>query len=77
MVSTIVCTPVKPEFAVDMEVSMASAKGSTLLRSTDGSPRKMSLTKINFKDLVAAEFEGIEEQYIKRFKGRLNYQSVL
>jgi hypothetical protein len=35
------------------------------------------LTKINFKDMVAAEEEGVEEKYIKAFDGWLDYQSVL
>ena len=76
-VSTSVSTPLKNNDNVEVAVSTASTIGSTLSRSTLGSPGTMSLTKINFKDMVAAEAEGIEEKHIKAFDGWLDYQSVL
>ncbi len=67
VVSTIVSTPVKQGYAIEMEISIVSTKGSTLTRSTVGSPGTMSLLKINFKDLVSAKFKGVKEKYIKGF----------
>lgn len=73
VVSTIVPTPVKQEFTFEMEISITSTKGSTLTRFTVGSPGTMNLKKINFKELVSAEFEGDKEKYIKGFDGWLDY----
>jgi hypothetical protein len=72
-----VSTPLKKSDIVEVAVSTASTVRSTLSRSTLGSPGTISLTKINFKDMVAAEEEGVEEKLIKAFDGWLVYQSVL
>ena len=76
-VTTSVSTPLKKRDIVEVAVSTASTVSSTLSRSTFGSPGAISLTKMNFKDMVAAEAEGIEEKYIKAFDSWLDYQSVL
>jgi hypothetical protein len=76
-VTTSISTPLKKRDIVEVEVSTTSTVGSTLSRSTFGSPSTINLTKINFKDMVAAEAEGIEEKYIKAFDSWLDYQSVL
>ncbi len=52
--TTAVSTPLKKTDIVEVAVSTASTVGSTLLRSTFGSPSTISLTKMNFKDMVAA-----------------------
>ena len=39
---------------------MASTKGLNLTRHTVGSPDKMNLMKITFKDMVDAEFEEVK-----------------
>ena len=57
-----VSTPVKND-AIDTEISTVLTTGSSLLRSTVGSPGAMSLKKLNFKDMLAAEFEGVKEKY--------------
>jgi len=72
-----ISTPLKKSDIVEVAVSTASTVRSTLLRSTLGSPGTISLTKINFKDMVAAEEEGVKEKLIKAFDGWLDYQSVL
>ena len=72
-----VSTPLKKNDIVEVAVSTASTVRSTLSRSTLGSPGTISLTKINFKDMVAAEEEGVEVKFIKAFDGWLDYQSVL
>ncbi len=74
-VSTSISTPLKHTDNVEVAVSTASTIGSALSRSTLGSPGTISLTKINFKDMVAGEVEGIEEKYIKAIDGWLDYQS--
>ena len=76
-VSTSISTPLKHTDNIEVAVSTASRIGSTLSRSTLGSPGTISLMKINFKDMVAAEAEGVKEKYIKAFDGWLDYQSVL
>ena len=75
--TTAVSTPLKKTDIAEVAVSTASTVGSTLSRSTFGSPGAISLMKMNFKDMVAAEAEGVEEKYIKAFDGWLDYQSVL
>ena len=62
VVSTDISTPVK-KIAVE-EISTSSTKGSTLTRSTIGSPGTMSLTKVNFNNLVSAEFEEVKKEFI-------------
>ncbi len=52
--TTAVSTPLKKTDIVEVAVSTASTVSSTLLRSTFGSPGAISLTKMNFKDMVAA-----------------------
>ena len=75
-VSSSISTPLKKKDNVEVAVSTASTIGSTLSRSTLGSPGTISLTKINFKEMVAAEEEGVEQKFIKAFDGWLDYQSV-
>jgi len=72
-----VSTPLKHNDASKVKVSTASTTGSTLPRSTVGSPGSLSLTNINFKDMVATEADNHKEKYIKAFEGWLDYQSVV
>jgi hypothetical protein len=72
-----VSTPLKQNDASEVKVSTASTTGSTLSRSTVGLPGTLSLTKINFKDMVAAESDNHEEKCIKAFEGWLDYQSIV
>ena len=68
-VKTTVSTPLKQNDTIEMKASSASMTRSTLSRSMVGSPGSISLAKINFKDMVAAESEGYEEKCIKAFNG--------
>jgi hypothetical protein len=72
-----VLTPLKQNDSSDVKVSTASTTQSTISRSTVLSPGSLSLTKINFKDMVAAESDNHEEKCIKAFEGWLDYQSVV
>lgn len=66
--SITVFMPVNQKFSIDMEMFTDSTMGSCISQSAVGYPGMMSLTKIDFKDLVAAEVEGVEENYIKGFE---------
>ena len=76
-VLTTVATPLKQNDIVEMKASSASTTRSTHSRSMVGSSGTINLTKINFKDMVAAESKGYEEKCIKAFDGWLDYQLVV
>jgi len=69
--------PVKQISTSEVKVSTASTTWSTLSRSTVGLPGSLSLTKNNFKDMVAAESYNHEEKCMKAFEGWLDNQSVV
>ena len=75
--SAVASIPVKRLVSVDAEMTTASTIGSSLTRSTLASPVSVTRSKISFMDMVAANFEGDEEKFIKEFDGWLDAQSLV
>lgn len=75
--SVVESTLVKQQITVNTEMPTASTIAFSLSRSPFEFRVDSTPSKLTFKDIFAAEFEGFEEKYIKGFDGWLDCKSLV